>query len=323
MHDFLEESILRKSSISLDILGFLTLKHFYRNSFGEIRNSLSAFAQTKLGSIPPQTSICGPVESSLDLAQCIYTDYTYRILRKAVGPFWLWGSDASLSYSNFCLHRDLFTNPPIYKLFIPFETCQFLIIPGSCSYFDQFAREIGKYVTQWDLSLGEFVDGFSAISFSDTAAGLSISDASPMHLEPPIIRVPLEPGDAFLFNVNCVHGLVVAPPSSVNNFVAFSLVNSPHMYKKYSFSSRVDMFNTIVDVRTSSLVESDLEDRGFGMDLSESFNLALHPQVQDYLSNSLWSKSIYFSSTPSNIINESYSRVNGSQEFFLRNPLSY
>lgn len=316
---------LRFSKEALDIAGYITLRGIISpDNIQAIDKDLRHYLSSCGRDIATvQIAISGLIEDNLVLAKKIYSELTYDLLSTIVGEFWLWGSDACFAHSDFCLHRDLFSNPPVYKAFMPLNGCSFYVIPGSHIQTDRFARDIGQYVTSWDSSVGHTSVALSELYFSADASIVRLSNVKKLCDAPPLQVVPLNPGDIFLFNVNTVHGLGHSASSSGrHDFISFSVVNTPTLYRKYHFDSRLQMLEALIDTK----VACSLEEIKDGRSSPESSQAILPPKISnsvlDYLEASpKWNNSLGLSRISSHQVLTSFARVDGFEQHILRKNL--
>lgn len=167
-----------------------------------------------------------------------FTPKIAYLLNGLLDAFWYFGSDSVHHFSNFSLHRDLFSKIPNYKLFVPYAPVhtdslisRFLILPGSHYPSDHYSINAARAFTSWEQQQTlHHSSTFNASSFDQCSAPVSETGEN-------LIAFPLHLGDAFLFNSNLVHGLIAdESQSGFNNFIAFSVVPAPAAHEQYGIS---------------------------------------------------------------------------------------
>jgi len=319
-----ESLVLRSCSNILKVAGYVTIRGLFDSC--DVFNIVSSLNTDMVSHFKhPNTDLAasGVIERNRILAEIVYSKQVIRTMSKILGDFWLWGSDACLNYTDFCLHRDLFTNPPIYKAFIALHECIFLIVPGTHHYHDSYSQQIGQYLTQWDTNRGRLNMDISDVCYQKAGESISLISASGVNQEALTAEISLHPGDVFIFNVNCIHGLRCAhTENNRHTFLSFSVVNRSSEFLRFGFQSRTEMIETLMDIRIAALMEEYRDQRGYLISPKDAFTLDMSDSVREYvLADSELSKTARFLDVDQDTITRAIRRVSGIEEEYLRGSL--
>lgn len=249
-----QDQCLAHAAKSLDLFGHVTLRQIF--AADEVAAICSGLDELDAGLSSARTiTTVSPVEKSRQIQDVVFSAALHQVLSKVLPPFWYFSSDAYVGGPVFPPHRDTFLNPPFIKIFIPLVPCTFFVIQGSHHYHDRWARDIGKYATDWDS--GAVKKTMQDISFN-ASHGKIVSQFNHLKIDDLFTRSKLSPGDVFIFNQNCVHALNADPELGRNFFAAVSVVPSPAASGQYGMTRSEHLDQVILNISGSSACEYQL-----------------------------------------------------------------
>lgn len=247
-----EEQVWHRAAQFFNVFGFTSLRGFLQTD--KIKK-IDSILNIKANAAVNKTLYSSPVENSREIQEILIQAPIFDLVSKIIGPFWYFASDAAVGTKSFPLHRDTFFNPPMYKIFIPTQPGIFQVLCGSQFAFDEFSKNAGSYICDWDKpnNLGH---GSSSLYFQSNDSHRKIVGYDDSQKNPPLTNIPLNAGDVFVFNQNLVHGL--RPVNETTSFVAISAFPSPENSKKFNMTREEHLESIIKSTASIILVEKDL-----------------------------------------------------------------